>query len=231
MGHTIVAPRAGSTKAQPRSRTISNVTRLRQEEPRARMSKTRPSQEEDQHNKQRLEQQSHCYECETSMKWVQVLTQSRTNADDGIFDACEGVSCQNNRPLHDYVYGMGDNMLKHDLCVPNARGLFGSNRGEDQSVNYFETHGEQQAPGKNETISRTILPELFSKEVRSYYTTHASKKYWLVIVYSVKIEINRWNRLLSAQTDNASFHQRLFIVAWGTRRTFRRIDDMYHVEA
>lgn len=87
-------------------------------------------------------------------------------------DECEGVFCRyNGEPNEEDVSGVDDNLFRHDYCIPDVSGLFGSDRGQEQYVEYFyqvETEPMTTTDDLNEilgkieiSISRTIMPELF----------------------------------------------------------------------
>jgi hypothetical protein len=144
------------------------------------MSTTKPSQEENQHISINRDWTSratakNARQASTGCMLLLTcfLTGSRAKADDGIVVACEGISCRYIRPPEEDDV-TDDNLFRHDLCVPDANGLFGSSQGEEQSVDYFyQVETEPTMTSADRTgvlgeieisISRTILPELLSEE-------------------------------------------------------------------
>jgi hypothetical protein len=100
---------------------------------------------------------------------------SRVQSEDEILVACEGISCRyNEAPKEDDVSGVDDNLFRHDFCIPDVSGLFGSDQGQEQYIEYFYQVETQPTTtiddlntllGKLETsVSRTIMPELFSDQ-------------------------------------------------------------------
>ena len=103
------------------------------------------------------------------------LILSRVQSKDETHIGCDGISCRyNSQPKEEDVSGVDDNLFRHDFCIPDVNGLFGSDQGQEQYIEYFyqvETEPTTTAYdlnlllGKVEiSISRTIMPELFSDQ-------------------------------------------------------------------
>jgi hypothetical protein len=103
------------------------------------------------------------------------VDEEKVDDEEKVEEKCEGVACRYNQaPKEVDVSGVDDNLFRHDLCVTDVSGLFGSNQGDSQSVDYFyqvETEPTMTTADMNgllgkieSSITRTILPELFSDQ-------------------------------------------------------------------